>query len=86
MTEGERSIWEALVPAVIHPTKVAALEAMEWIEQPLCANDIAEIIGDEKTTRELVTYHLTKLECAGVIEFDHHRKVRGTFERYFVIA
>ena len=34
---GERFDWEALVPLVIHPLKVAILEALEWIGQPLSA-------------------------------------------------
>lgn len=86
MTEDERSIWEALVPAVIHPTKVAVLEAMEWIGRPLSANDIAKSLGLQKVTRPLVSYHLSQLLEAGVIDLDHTQKVRGTFEKFFVIA
>ena len=86
MTQDELSIWEALVPTVIHPTKVCALEAMEWIERPLCANDVANLIDDEEVTRPLISYHLAKLECAGVVKLSHRKQVRGSFEKFYVIA
>lgn len=91
MTEDERSIWEALVPVVVHPTKVTALEAMEWIERPLCANDIVNLINgdepdDDAVARPLVSYHLTKLHEAGVLKLSHTKKVRGTYEKFYAIA
>ena len=83
MTEDERSIWEALAPVILHPIQVAILEALEWIERPLSATELAKLFGDPDITHSLTHYHLTALAKAGAIEIKDSRKARGSTEWFF---
>lgn len=82
---GERFDWEALVPLVIHPLKVAILEALEWIGQPLSASDLTKVFDDEEIYLSHVSYHLRKLGEVGVLELQRTRPVRGSVEKFYGI-
>lgn len=56
----EPSDWDALVPHVVHPIKVAALEAMRWIDEPFSAVDLDRMHADPPGVRA-VAYHLRVL-------------------------
>jgi DNA-binding transcriptional ArsR family regulator len=67
--------WPALVPRLVHPTKVAILEAMLWIGRPLSATELKEIAcGD--TALESFSYHLKRLVEVGVLEVVGKLKAR----------
>lgn len=67
--------WSALVPRLVHPTKVAILEAMLWIGRPMSATELEEVAcGD--TALESFSYHLKRLVNAGVLEAVGKLKVR----------
>ena len=38
--DAAREVWGALVPHVVHPAKVATIEAMLWLKQPLSSNQL----------------------------------------------
>jgi predicted ArsR family transcriptional regulator len=83
MTEDERSIWEALVPVALAETRVAILEALEWIGRPLSATDLSKAFGDPAIACSHTYYHLTALAKAGVVEVKRSRKVRGSTEWFY---
>lgn len=83
MQRGERFDWEALVPLVVHPVKVAIIEAIEWIDKPLSASDLTKVIGDEKIGLSHVSYHLKNLGEVGVLKVVRWRRVRGSIEKFY---
>jgi hypothetical protein len=62
--------WERFVPQFVHPVKVAVVEALLYIGEPLSAPQFARLfIGEGESFRESnVRYHLSHLVKAGVLE------------------
>lgn len=52
--------WGGLVPLVVHPVKVAIIEAMQWIDEPLSAMDVHRM-HDHSPGTSAVAYHLKSL-------------------------
>lgn len=74
--------WEALVPLVTHPIKVAVIEAMTYVGRPLSASMLREIFKWEWTLSR-VSYHVTTLAKFGVLTKVGERPVRGAMERFY---
>lgn len=83
--DGHSANWELLVPLLIHPCKVAILEALAWIGRPLSASDLVKVT-DHSRTVSFVTYHLKSLEKAQCIELVDSRRVRGATEKFYFFA
>jgi hypothetical protein len=83
MQRGERFDWEGLVPLIVHPVKVAIIEAIEWIEKPLSASELTKVIDDEKLGLSHVAYHVKKLGEVGVLKVVRRRAVRGSLEKFY---
>ncbi len=83
--EGDEPIqfdWEALVPYVVHPLKVAIIEALRRIGEPLSASELERIfLGVFGLS--LVSYHLTKLAGMGAVEKVRTRHVRGAVQTFY---
>jgi hypothetical protein len=75
--------WEALVPLAIHPLRVAIIEALLWIGEPLSASNLTKIFDDEKLNLPGVSYHVTTLAKGGVLEEAWQRPVRGSVEKFY---
>lgn len=58
--------WAALVAKVLSPSKIEIIEALRWINLPLSAIDLAEII--EGLPRSSLTYHLRTLQRLDAVE------------------
>jgi hypothetical protein len=41
----EDYFWATLAARVLHPVQVEIIEAMHWIDQPLSAADLAEVVN-----------------------------------------
>jgi hypothetical protein len=83
---GETFDWSVLVPRTIHPLKVAIIEAMEWIGQPLAASELVLVIEEldnEKFGVSHVAYHLTRLEKMGALKVMKKEQVRGALKKYY---
>lgn len=78
--------WAALVSQRVHPMQVAAIEALEWISQPLSATDMSNLFEVEEWYCGAISYHLGKLAEAGVIEMTATREVRGASEKFYFFA
>lgn len=86
-SSGKQSFdWGSLVPRCIHPIKVAIIEAMSWIDQPLSATELRAILGKESFGLGTVAYHVNTLAQLGVIEATHQRQVRGARETYYFLS
>lgn len=53
--------WGTLVPRSVHPIRVAALEAMQWIDEPFSAVDLDRMHDDDPPGVPAIAYHLRVL-------------------------
>lgn len=77
--------WDTLVPHLIHPVKVAILEAMAWIEVPVSPRELDKSF-DEQFGVSLVSYHVRTLVDVGAVEKVHQQAVRGALQTFYVLA
>ncbi len=75
--------WAALVPQVLHPHKVAIIEALLEIGKPMSASDLSRCFGAAGKGLSQIAYHVSSLADAGVIEKVSERQVRGTKEKFY---
>jgi hypothetical protein len=82
---GEPSFdWAALVPRVVHPARVAIIEAMLWVGRPISATEMVQMIDEEVGVSSL-SYHFRVLadRKVGVIEQVDRRQARGSEEKLY---
>lgn len=77
--------WAWLVPRVIHPLRVAIIEALAYMDQPLSASDLQRLFGVEDLELSLISYHMNQLKKAEVVVKVDERQVRGSVERFYVL-
>jgi hypothetical protein len=77
--------WDTLVPYLIHPVKVAIIEAMEWVDEPVSPRDLDRIF-DEQFGVSLVSYHMRTLAEVGVVEKVRQRPVRGALQTFYTLS
>jgi Helix-turn-helix domain len=83
MREGDEAFdWSVLVPRVVHPLKVAIVEGLLWVKEPLSATDFEKVL-DGKFSLSLISYHLLTLQEAGALEVVRRRQVRGAVEKFY---
>lgn len=80
---GHRFNWEALIACVLHPAKVAIIEALMCIDRPASATQIEELFAGSKFYLGIITYHLKGLEGMGVLEIARTEAVRGATEKFY---
>lgn len=73
--------WEQVFMCLIHPAKVAALEALAYLRQPLSAKELDLLLEGGSHY-----HHLHKLKDAGILTIVYTRRVRGTTACYFYFA
>lgn len=77
--------WDSLVPYLIHPAKVAIIEAMEWIEVPVSPRELDRVF-DEEFGVSLVSYHMRTLADVGVVERVRQQPVRGAVQNFYSLS
>lgn len=77
--------WDILVPHLIHPMKVAIIEAMAWIEVPVSPKELDRIFGEEFGV-SLVAYHMRRLADVGAVEKVGQQAVRGALQSFYVLS
>jgi hypothetical protein len=77
--------WDALIARLIHPTQLAVIEAMLWIDRPLSSAELVRVF-DEEIVLSSVAYHVRRLSELGVLELTGTRQVRGAIEHYFQLT
>lgn len=79
-------VWGTLIPHVIHPAKVAAIEAMLWMKQPLSCNQLVNLFGHSDLYLSLVVYHVGQLVKFGVLQPTGSRQRRGATETFYYLS
>jgi hypothetical protein len=83
MSEGAGALdWCALVPRLVHETKVCIIEAMRWIDRPLSAREMERISGGCKSIADF-EHHFLSLVKAGGISRVSRTPVRGAHENHY---
>ncbi len=77
--------WGSLVPHMVHPLKVAIVEALLWIGVPISASELTEVFEGEFSL-SLIAYHVKKLAEAGVLAQVQQRQVRGATQRFYFFS
>jgi hypothetical protein len=77
--------WGTLVPYLIHPVKVAIIEAMEWVAMPLSPRELDRLF-DEQFGVSLVAYHMGTLAEVGAVEKVGQRPVRGALQTFYALS
>jgi hypothetical protein len=77
--------WDSLVPHLVHPVKVAIIEAMEWVDVPLSPRELDRIF-DEQFGLSLVAYHVRTLAEVGVVEKVGQQPVRGALQTFYALS
>lgn len=52
--------WDAFV-STVHPIRIAAVEAMQWIDEPFSAVDLDRMHGNDSPGVSAISYHLRAL-------------------------
>lgn len=74
--------WAVLTALLLDPLKVAIIEALGWIGEPLSATDLRKLF-DLEFSLSLVSYHLVQLGKKSVLVEVRNRQVRGSVERFY---
>jgi hypothetical protein len=75
--------WGTLVPRTVHPIKVAALEAMQWIDEPFSAVDL-DRMHDDSPGLPTVAYHLRALAFdLSVLRLYSEETIRGAHRKLY---
>ncbi len=85
MSEGDELLpfaWEELVPLLVHPVKVACIEAIRWIGRPVSATELKEVF-DREYDLSLISYHLVSLAKLKALRKAKERQVRGATEKFY---
>ena len=80
---GPPADWLALFRLLVHPLKVAVVEALDQARQPLSATEIWLRVGMGDSTSEGLAYHVVSLADLGVLQVTGQRRVRGAVETYY---
>lgn len=83
-SKAERFDWAWLVPRVIHPTKVAIIEAMLWIDRPISASELEKVF-EGQIGLGVASYHVKELAKMGVLVRVGERQVRGALQVFYVV-
>lgn len=75
--------WLTLVPRLVHPAKVAAIEAMSWMGQPLSCNQLVNLFDSDDLYLSLVSYHVGQLVKFGSLQRTGSRQRRGATETFY---
>jgi len=77
--------WDSLIRLLVHPVKVAIIEAMEWVEVPVSPRELDRIL-DEQFGVSLVSYHMRTLADVGVVEKVRQQSVRGALQTFYSLS
>lgn len=61
-------IWTSLVPRLVHPTKLAIVEALIEAGRPLSVDDLIPQLSAVDGNAELIRYHANSMVKAGALE------------------
>ncbi len=81
----QRPSWEAAFFSLLHPAQVAAVEAYEWIGEPVSPHLAYEVLG-RTWPFGTVAYHVRRLAGQGVLEERYREPARGAIAHFYGLA
>lgn len=75
--------WDALVPYVLHPVRVAIIEAMRWIDEPFSAKDLDRMYDRDSPGVPAISYHFRKLRLLRVLDLYREEMIKGTTRKLY---
>jgi hypothetical protein len=75
--------WEALGPPALHPICVPIIEALRWIDEPLHAIDLREMV--DRVAWAVLEHHLKHLKVLGAVALVEHPSRHRFFARYRLV-
>jgi hypothetical protein len=81
--EGRSVDWESVVARLVHPVKVAIIEALTRVGRPLSTTEMEALFDDGGLYLSLLSYHARGLVDVGVLEVVVTRQARGALERFY---
>ena len=88
MTDGSDrdQFWGMLAARLLHSMQVEILEAMLWIDLPLSASALANVL-DRKVRPSTVAYHVLRLNSLGALRKVGKREpLRGSPEKLYRVC
>lgn len=73
--------WQAALFGLLHPIKVATVEAHLWLDEPLSATLLLEVF-DRTVAHNNLAYHVRKLADVGVLHEVSTKQRRGALEHF----
>ena len=77
--------WDKCVALFMHPIKVATIEALLWIGEPIAPKQLVEMLEDDLGV-SVVSYHFRTLAEIGAVEKDGQRSVRGALQTFYRLS
>jgi hypothetical protein len=77
--------WSTALFSLIHPVKVAAVEAFLWTGEPMSALAIYESLA-RRWSFGTVAYHVRRLAETAVLVERFVERRSGAYERFYVLA
>jgi hypothetical protein len=74
--------WAEFVPRLVHPLKVAIVEALLWINAPLSASELTKVFYG-RWELGVVSYHMKKMAAIDAISKVLERPVRGSVQTLY---
>lgn len=78
--------WHSLGARLIHPVKVAIIEALICVELPLSPTEMVKLFDRGEYYLSLVAYHSRSLAKAGALVEVDSRRARGAIEHFYVLS
>lgn len=75
----------AAIPHFLHPAKVAIIEALVWMDEPLSPAQLHAVLEHPTWDLSLISYHVKQFAEKGVLERVRHRQVRGVVQTFYDI-
>jgi hypothetical protein len=76
--------WDILISYTVDPIRVAALEAMRWIDEPFSAVDLNRMYGGDRPSTSAIAYHLRGLAFdLPVLRLYKEEEIRGTTRKLY---
>lgn len=88
MTGGEvpDGFWAALAAQMLHTCQVQIIEAMRWVDQPLSASELVEVLGAGQPL-STIAYHVRRLDSLGALRSAGMRHpARGSEEKLYQLG
>jgi hypothetical protein len=77
--------WSTALFSLLHPAQIAMVEAFEWIEEPMSATILYQVLG-RTFVLGTIAYHVRRLADAGVLTLRYSEPRGGTREHFYGLA